>query len=207
MLDNLTFSQRRVHTVGLGVLLSAVMLCATPVFAQELRHVAEVLKETSTGSASFGPVSRTCSATAGGAGCKFLDRSASGTGKIVEGGDDAGGTFTYTQTNGVLFVSTPSGSHDASGAPTGFCFPVFGTDHWVFEDGSTIDLNRQGSVCCAASSCPPPRRLQPAVFHISTIITGGTGSFAGLKGGGERASAPGLIIEEQVWELPSVPEN
>ena len=196
--------------VGVGVLLSAVMLCATPVFAQELRHVAEVLKEASIGPASFGPVSGVaplCSATTGGPGCKFLDRSASGTGKIVEGGDDAGGTFTYAQTNGVLFASTPSGPHDVSGVPTGVCFPVFGSDHWVFEDGSTIDLNRQGSVCCAASSCPPPRMLQPAVFHISTIITGGTGRFAGLKGGGERASAPGTIIEEQVWELPSAPEN
>ena len=54
MLDNLTFSQRRVHTVGVGVLLSAVMLCATPVFAQELRHVAEVLKKTGGGPPSFG---------------------------------------------------------------------------------------------------------------------------------------------------------
>jgi hypothetical protein len=42
---------------GLGLLLSAMMLCATPVFAQELRHVAEVLKKTSGGSVSFGPVS------------------------------------------------------------------------------------------------------------------------------------------------------
>jgi hypothetical protein len=183
------------------------MLCATPVFAQELRHVAEVLKETSIGPASFGPVGALCNATTGGPECKFLDRSGSGTGKIVEGGDDAGGTFTYNQPNTVLFVSTPNGSHDASGAPTGFCYPIFGPEHQVFEDGSTIDLNRQGSVCCGASSCPPPRGLQPAVFHISTIITGGTGRFAGLKGSGERASASGTIIDEQVWELPSVPEN
>ena len=55
MLSNLTFSQRRVHTVGVGVLLSAVMLWATPVFAQELRHVAEVLKKTGSGPVSFGP--------------------------------------------------------------------------------------------------------------------------------------------------------
>ena len=57
MLDNLTFSQCRVHTVGVGVLLAAVILCATPVFAQELRHVAEVMKTTSSGPPSFGPVS------------------------------------------------------------------------------------------------------------------------------------------------------
>ncbi len=57
MLSNLTLSQRRVHTVGVGVLLSAVMLWATPVFAQELRHVTEVLKRTSGGTITFGPVS------------------------------------------------------------------------------------------------------------------------------------------------------
>ncbi len=49
------------------------------------------------------------------------------------------------------------------------------------------------------------------VTHVSTIITGGTGRFVGLKGGGERASATsggiGRIIEEQVWELPSRPRK
>ncbi len=49
MLDNLTFSQRRVHTVGVGVLLSAVMLCATPVFAQEGVAAASVRKCTVAG--------------------------------------------------------------------------------------------------------------------------------------------------------------
>ncbi len=210
MLGKLTFSQRRVHTVGVGVLLSAVMLCATPVFAQELRHVAEVLKITSRGPVSFGPVTAgppACSATPPGLGCKFATLSESGTGKIVED-DDAGDTFTWTGETTVLLVLTPSGGHDASGAPTGFCAPLFGQDHWVFEDGSTIDLNKQGSTCCAASSCPPPRATQPpSVTHVSSTITGGTGRFVGLKGGGERADASGRIVEEDVWELPSVPEN
>ena len=209
MLDNLSLSQRRVHTVGVGVLLSVVMLCATPVFAQELRHVAEVLKGTG-GPLSFGPVTAgppPCSATTGGLGCKFVTfTSQSGTGKIVEG-DDAGDTFTSTSDVTVLLVRTPSGAHDASGAPTGFCAPFFATDHWVFEDGSTIDLNKQGSTCCAASSCSGPFG-PPSVTHVSTIITGGTARFLGLKGGGERAgSGPGATIEEQVWELPSVPED
>jgi len=210
MLDNLSLSQRRVHTVGVGVLLSAVMLCATPVFAQELRHAAEVMKITSNGPRSFGPAGVLCDATTGGLGCKFVTfKSQSGTGKIVEGGDDAGGTFNWTAETTFLLDLTPSGAHDPSGASTGSCVPLFGHDHWVFEDGSTIDLNRQGSDCCAASSCPPPRRITPPdVSHVSTIITGGTGSFVGLKGGGERAgSGPGAIVEEQVWELPSVPEN
>src|SRR6266849_9976713 len=214
MLDNLTFSPRRVHTVGVGVLLSAVMLCAAPVFAQELRHVAEVLKKTSGGPVSFGPVSMVpplCSATMGGPGCKFVDASESGTGKIVEGGDDTGSRLTWTREVTVLLVLTPSGAHDANGDPTGFCAPLFGPEHWVFEDGSTIDLNGQGSTCCAASPCFGGLKIAAPlhVAHVSTIITGGTGRFVGLKGGGERASASGpeRSIEEQVWELPSVPEN
>jgi len=215
MLDNLTFSQRRVHTVGVGVLLSAVMLWATPVFAQELRHVAEVLKRTSGGTITFGPVSVSplCIAATGGPGCKFVTETGiTGTGKIVEGGDDTGRRFTWTEEKTLLLagVVTPSGAHDASGAPTGFCSPFFGPEHWVFEDGSTIDLNRQGSLCCAASSCSGGfRTANPLhVTHVSTIITGGTGRFVGLKGGGERAaSAPGATVEEQVWELPSVPED
>jgi hypothetical protein len=214
MLSKLTFSQRRVHTVGVGVLLSAVMLCATPVFAQELRHVAEVLKQTSAAPSVFGPVSLVdppCNAMTGGAGCKFVTASEGGIGKIVEGVDDASGTFNFTAEITFPFVLTPSGAHDASGAPTGFCAPLFGSEHWVFEDGSTIDLNGQGSVCCAASSCSDGRRIANPfhVAHASTIITGSTGRFVGLKGGGERASAsgPDSIIEEQVWELPSVPEN
>jgi hypothetical protein len=214
MLDNLTFSQRRVHTVGVGVLLSAVMLCATPAFAQELRHVAEVLEKTSGGPVSFGPVSMVaplCSATTGGPGCKFVDASESGTGKIVEGGDDTGSRLTWTREVTVLLVLTPSGAHDANGDPTGFCAPLFGPEHWVFEDGSTIDLNGQGSQCRAASSCSGGFRaaFPLSVTHVSTIITGGTGSFVGLKGGGERAASNpgGRIVEEQVWELPSVPED
>ena len=213
MLDNLTFSQRRVHTMGVGVLLSAVMFCATPVFAQELRHVAEVLKRDINGPRSFGPAGASCDAATGGPGCKFVTLVEGGTGKIVEGGDDTGSRFTFTHEDTALFdPSTPSGAHDASGAPTGFCVPLFGVEHWVFEDGSTIDLNKQGSVCCALSSCGPPRRLGPPfVTHESSIITGGTGRFVGLKGGGERAADAsggiGRIIEEQVWELPSVPEN
>jgi hypothetical protein len=184
------------------------MLCPTPVFAQELRHAAEVMKQTSSGTASFGPVSATCSATTGGPGCKFVTASGEGgSGEIVEG-DDAGATFTFTgdATTTLPFVFTPSGAHDAGGASTGVCFNFFRTNHWVFEDGSTIDLNGQGSQCCAASNCSGGAG-PPSVTHLSTIITGGTGRFLGLKGAGERASASGRIIEEQVWEVPSVPEN
>src|SRR2546427_7459534 len=83
-------SQRRVHTVGVGILLSAVMLCATPVFADELSHGAKAMNNTSAGPVFFFPVTMVpplCSATTGGLGCKFVDASESGTGKIVEGGN------------------------------------------------------------------------------------------------------------------------
>ena len=148
--------------MGVAVMLSAVMLCATPVFAQELRHVAEVMKTTSSGPASFGPVGALCSATMGGSGCKFLTVTGVGAiGKIVEG-DDAGDTFTSTGDVTLLFVPG------------------------AIRVGNPLH-----------------------VAHVSTIITGGTGRFVGLKGGGERAiaSGPDRTIEEQVWELPSVPEN
>ena len=128
----------------------------------------------------------------------------------MEGGDDAGSTFNWTAEKTFLLVRTPSGAHDASGDPTGFCASFFAPEHWVFEDGSTIDLNKQRSECCAASSCSGVFRIvNPLVVtHVSTIITGGTGRFVGLKGGGERAgSGPGATVEEQVWELPSVPED
>src|SRR5260370_20066113 len=156
------------------------MLSATPVFAQELRQVAEVMKTTSSGPPSFGPVSAVpplCSATTGGSGCKFLTVTGVGaTGKIVEG-DDAGDTFTSTGDVTLLFVFTPSGAHDASGDPKGFCAPSFGSEHWAFEDGSTIDLNGDRKITRLASShtC-----ISYAVFclhetHVSTIITSGTG--------------------------------
>jgi len=200
--------------VGVGVLLSAVMLCATPVLAQELRHVAEVLKKTSGGPVTFGPGGGSCDVTTGGTGCKFVTTSEGGIGKIVEGGDDTGSRFTWTREVTVLLDPldlTPSGAHNANGDPTGFCAPTFSGEHWVFEDGSTIGLNGQGSVCCAASPCSGGLRINSPfhVTHVSTFITGGTGRFVSLKGGGERASAsgPDRSIEEQVWELPSVPEN
>src|SRR5260370_39135755 len=118
MLDKLTFSQRRVHTVGVGVLLSVVMLWATPVFAQELRHVAEVLKRTSGGTITFGPVSVSplCIAATGGPGCKFVTETAiTGTGKIAVGGDDTGRRFTWTEEKTLLVagVVSTSGDHDA----------------------------------------------------------------------------------------------
>ena len=123
MLDNLSFSQRRVHTVGVGVLLLAVMLCATPVFAQELRHAAEVLKKTSGGPVSFGPFSLTCSTTMGGSGCKFVTASEGGIGKIVEGGDDTGSRFTWTREVTVLLVLTPSVLTMQTVIPRGFVLP------------------------------------------------------------------------------------
>src|SRR5260370_33638931 len=57
---------------GLGLLLSAGMLCATPVFAQELRHVAEVMKATSNGPRSFGPAGALCYARTAAPGGKFV---------------------------------------------------------------------------------------------------------------------------------------
>src|SRR5258708_21023536 len=119
------------------------MLWATPVFAQELRHVAEVLKRTSGGTITFGPVSVSplCIAATGGPGCKFVTETGiTGTGKIVEGGDDTGRRFTWTEEKTLLLAGcvTPSGADGATGAPTGFWAPSFIGPRLVFRGSTTL---------------------------------------------------------------------
>jgi hypothetical protein len=191
---------------GFALMLGAVSVSAlwtTPVFAQNLLHVAEIAKIVHENPDTFGPVSATCDATTGGTGCKFSNFSDSGTGKIVEGGH---GKFTWADTGTVLFAGVSlNGAHDANGNPTGFCAPFVATSHLVFEDGGTIDLDQQGITCCASSSCPDffgPINID----RTSMFITGGTGRFAGITGGGSRTvnsiAGSGSFIDEQVWVLP-----
>src|SRR5260370_21201109 len=85
---------------GVGMLLSAVMLCATPVFAQELRHVAEVLKRTNLKSTSLDSSHTSLFYTA--FSCEtpstyFKTTSARGPGTVVAESDDARGSFTSPQ--------------------------------------------------------------------------------------------------------------
>jgi hypothetical protein len=189
-------------------LLCASMLCATPTFAQPLLHVAEIAQITHAAPLTFGPVSTVapvCSATTAGPGCKFFSFSDGGTGEIVEG-EDSGGQFTWADSGTALYriganFTSPNGAHDASGNPTGFCAPFVASSHLVFEDRSTIDQGQQGILCCASSSCPA--KLGPiSINRTSMVITGGTGRFAGLTGGGSRTVMDSLFIDEQVWKLP-----
>jgi hypothetical protein len=192
-------------------LLCASMLCATSAFAQRLLHVAEIAKITHSEPLTFGPVSTVapvCSATTGGPGCKFFGFSDGGTGNIVEG-EDSDGEFTWADTGTILANSStllPNGAHDASGNPTGFCAPFVATSHLVFGDSSTIDQDQQGIFCCASGAAPGSScstLLGPiSIARTSMIITGGTGRFAGLTGGGSRTVMDNLFIDEQVWELP-----
>lgn len=188
------------------------MLCATPAFAQRLLHVAEIAKITHEDPSTFGPVSTVspvCNATTGGPGCKFSNFSDGGTGKIVEG-EDSGDEFTWADTGTTLFSGASlSGAHDPNGKATGFCAPFVATSHLVFQDGSTIELDQQGMTCCAssASTSPCPNFFGPInIDRTSMFITGGTGRFEGLKGGGSRTvnsiGGTGSFIDEQVWELP-----
>ena len=186
-------------------------LCAltpgpSPASAQSLRHVAEVAQITNQQPAVFGPASGTCDPGAGGPTCTFVDFSDSGTGTVVEGNSPAGNKFKWADHGSVLILFPfPNGGHDPAGNPTGACFPFVATSVLTFQDGSTIDQDQQGNTCCVTSICSTgtgPLNID----RTSMFITGGTGKFAGLSGGGSRnvnsTVVGGSFIDEQVWVLP-----
>jgi hypothetical protein len=156
----------------------------------KLTHVETVQQTTVTGEA-FGPVGPGCAST-GGPNCTFLTVQDSANGQATPFGP-----FTST---GILTISfadaagsfvTPSGAVDpTTGNRTGICAPEFGTDKQTFSDGSTLSLNFQGTVCCGAADCSSVGFLGPPfVNHIASIITSGTGRFAGARGAGISTSS------------------
>jgi len=81
-----------------------------------------------------------------------------------------------------------------------------------YEDSSVLEFNGQGTICCAEDSCSGLGFGPPFVFRESTIITGGTGRFVGVKGNGSDSGAEasdgiGIAQEEEVWVLPQAAET
>jgi len=126
---------------------------AAPVFAQQTVH-AETTVNFGTANTAFGPVSGTCDATNGGAGCKFLSFNTNGTCETREEIHHANlGKCTINTSTTILLSFSPSGAHDQSGNPTGVCVPFFESFMRSYEDGSVFEANGQGTACCAEDSC------------------------------------------------------
>jgi hypothetical protein len=114
---------------------------------------------------------------------------------------------TITGTPTVLFSFLPSGAHDQNGISTGICAPFFESLVTTYEDGSTLKANGQGEVCCADDTCSGGFG-PPFVTREATIITGGSGRLAGIRGSGVETGAgyidsSEIAQQEQVWVFPN----
>ncbi len=185
------------------VLASMLIFNTAPVFAQQTAHVETTVNFTSSNT-TFGPVSGSCDATNGGAGCKFLSFDFKGTCETREEGRHVNvSKCTISGSPTILLSFSPSGAHDQNGNPTGVCVPFFESFMRTYEDGSVLEFNGQGTACCAEDSCSGGFG-PPLVFRESTIITGGTGRFVSVKGNGADTGAQysdgtGIVQEEEVW--------
>jgi hypothetical protein len=202
MLDN--FSTRPQASRSYIVVLASMLIFNTgPVFAQQSAHV-ETTVNFGSSNTTFGPVSSPgCDAINGGTGCKFLSFDFKGTCETRE--EDRYAKVSQCTINGsttILLSFSPSGAHDQSGNPTGVCVPFFETFMRTYEDGSVLEFNGQGTACCAEDSCAGGFG-PPLVFRESTIITGGTRRFVGVKGNGADTGAQYSdgtgIAQEEVW--------
>lgn len=173
------------------MVLCTVSVCAAAGGSSlNLTHV-EVVQQTTVTGAAFGPVGTGCT-PGGGPSCTFLSVQYSANGKATPFGP-----FTTTGSETISFLDalgsfvTPSGAIDpTTGARTGICAPQFGTEEMTFSDGSTISDNFQGTICCGAADCSSAGFLGPPfVNHIASLITAGTGKFAGAHGAGISTSS------------------
>jgi hypothetical protein len=195
--------------VGLNMVAAAFN--AAPLFAQQTAHVETTVNFTS-GSTTFGPVGPACDAINDGAGCKFLSFDFKGTCETRDESRHANlGKCTINGSTTILLSSSPSGAHDQSGNPTGFCVPFFESFMRRYDDGGVLEFNGQGTACCAQDSCSGLGFGPPLVFRESTIITGGTGRFTSIKGNGADTGAQysdgtGIAQEEEVWVFSRAPD-
>jgi hypothetical protein len=196
--------------VRMATLIVALMSSATTAFSQQSVHVETTVTNIVSRNFSYGPVSTTaptCNAVSGGPGCKFVSFDFKGTCTTTRETDHADiSKCTITGAPTVLLSFSPSGAHDQNGNPTGVCAPFFESLVTTYDDGGTLNANGQGEVCCADDSCSGGFG-PPFVTHESTIITGGSGRFAGVKGSGIETSAgyadgSEFALQEQVWIFP-----
>jgi len=198
--------QRVIEQATLGAVVAAFLVLATSTLAMakgpKLIHTESVSQGTITG-VSFGPVGPGCDAAGGGPACLFLDATAVVAGEHTPFGKFTGAAVVTLNLNPANFVQ--SGAHDASGNSTGVCTPEFGTETDTFADGSTLSSNFQGLGCCAGPDCGGTTG-PPSVNHDSSVITAGTGRFAGATGGWSWSDSgtggPLLIHAEGVLQLP-----
>jgi hypothetical protein len=145
-----------------------------------LSHSVVSGKSTST---SFGPVGANCDATMAGPDCTFVTVTTTASGK-----SEPGGLFTETDTVtlliGLFSANGPfvyqNGAVDSNGNESGGCVQTFGVAHRVYANG-TIDLNTQGSSCCASDTCANFIAGPPGTSHGTAVCTSGTGKYAGIQ--------------------------
>jgi hypothetical protein len=198
--------QRVIREAMLRATLAALLLLAANGAAMaeglKLIHTESVSQATFTG-ISFGPVGPGCDSSAGGSACLFLDVTANVVGQHNPFGKYTGTLGATLNLSPAHFI--PSGAHDANGNPTGVCTPEFGTETDTFADGSELSSSFQGLGCCAAADCGGTTG-PPSVNHDSSLITAGTGRFAGVSGGWSWSDSgtggPLLIHAEGVMQLP-----
>jgi len=208
---NFVLSRLNVWHLGLTTLLFAFMCSPATALAQQQVHVETTVTDITDSNFGYGPASATCDAASGGPGCKFVSFDFRGTCKTVQEVD----TFevsecTVSGTPTILFLFSPSGAHDQTGLSTGVCAPFTASLTTTYEDGSTLNANDQGEVCCADDATDGLCKGgfgPPFVTHESWIITGGTGRFKGVKGGAVETGAgyaggSEIAQQEQVWIFP-----
>ena len=211
-----TVSVVRVPCSCILVFASTMFLSAAPAFGQQTVHAETTVTNIVSSNFTFGPVSSSppaCDATNGGAGCKFLSFDFKGNCETRgEGRHVNVSKCTISGSPTILLSFSPSGAHDQRGNPTGVCVPFFENFMRRYEDSSVLEFNGQGTICCAEDSCSGLGFGPPFVFRESTIITGGTGRFVGVKGNGSDSGAEasdgiGIAQEEEVWVLPQAAET
>jgi hypothetical protein len=207
-------SKSNIYQLRIPALLSVLMSSATPVLAQLSVHVQTRVTNITSSNFTYGPVSTsppTCDAASGGPGCKYVSFDFKGTCKTLEEDRHPGsGKCTITGNPTVLFSFSPSGSHDQNGNSTGVCAPFVESLVTTYEDGSTVNANGQGEVCCSDESTDNLCKGgfgPPFVTRESTIITGGSRRFKDVKGSGVETSAgyvdgSEIAQQEQVWVFP-----